>query len=168
MKLIEIDKKRYRKHLNIVIVSSIVVFAAGSLSISQLLIALFPDPSGSHFNWNLTGVVISAIIVGFVLNKYRGHPFMSEVSYVWDLKQNLNKITRKMAKLKQAAQQGNVSAMTAIQYSYAGSRLLWRLDDNTIVMDQLAIDQLELDELASRFNIELDAEQYNVSLLDEF
>jgi hypothetical protein len=43
---------------------------------------------------------------------------MTEVVYVWELKQALNKITRKMRKLKEAAETRNVDAMLAMQYSY--------------------------------------------------
>jgi 16S rRNA U1498 N3-methylase RsmE len=93
---------------------------------------------------------------------------MTEVTYVWELKQSLNKLTRKMRKLKEAAQQGNVKAMIAINFSYAGSRLLWELDDNTIIMEQLAIDQAELDTLAAKHNVTLDPNDYEESSLDAF
>jgi len=43
MQLIDIDKARYRKHLNRVIIGCIAVLVVGSLGIAQLLIALFPD-----------------------------------------------------------------------------------------------------------------------------
>ena len=90
MQLIQIDKARYRKHLNRVIIGCVAALALGSLAISQTLIALFPDDSGSHFHWNLTGVVITSLAIGWFLNKYRRHPYMTEVVYVWELKQALN------------------------------------------------------------------------------
>ena len=114
------------------------------LAISQTLIALFPDPSSSHFHWNLLGVVVCSLLVGFVLNKYRNHDYMTEIVYVWELKKALNKITRKMPKLKARAR-GQCRCFISNHYSYAGSRLLWQLDDNTITMDELAIKQAELD-----------------------
>lgn len=168
MQLIKIDKTRYRRHLNWIIFGCIAALAIGSLAISQTLIALFPDPSGSHFHWNLLGVVISTVTIGWLLNKYRSHPFMTEVVYVWELKQALNKISRKMAKLKIAAQQGNADALLALQYSYAGSRLLWHLDDNSIVMEELALAQLELDSLLVKYKLTLDVEQYNEQILKQF
>ena len=143
MQLIEINKARYQRHLNLVIVGCICGLVMGSLGISQTLIGLFPDESGSHFNWNLLGVVIASVTIAWLLNKYRTHDFLSEVVYVWDLKQSLNKINRRMPKLKAASLQGNLDALLAIHYSYAGSRLLWQLDDNTIVMEELAIQQAE-------------------------
>jgi len=168
MQLIKINKERYRRHLNYVIVACVATLLAGSLGISQILIALFPDESGSHFHWNLAGVVTASLIIGFWLNKYKSHDFMTEVTYVWELKKALNRINRRMLKLKAAAQEGNVDAMLAINYSYAGSRLLWQLDDNTIIMDQLAIDQAALDSLAAKYNLTLDIEKYDESVLKKF
>jgi hypothetical protein len=168
MQLIDINKKRYRRHLNYIIVACVVSLIIGCLAISQLLIAVFPDESGSHFHWNLTGVVITSLLIGLILNKYRTHDFMIEVAYVWDLKQVLNRINRKILKLKAAAQEGNINALLAINFSYAGSRLLWQLDDNLLIMDQLAIDQAEIDSLAMQYNLTLKTEDYDEAVLKEF
>lgn len=168
MQLKEIDKQRYRRHLNIVIAVSILLLAAGSLGIAQALIAIFPDDSGSHFHWNLSGVVVSALFIGFILNKIRKHPFMTEVVYVWELKQSLNKINRKMLKLQTAAKEGNYEALLALNFSCAGSRLLWQLDDNTILMDDLAIEQAKVDSLAKQFDLKLLVDNYAESILEKF
>jgi energy-coupling factor transporter transmembrane protein EcfT len=168
MQLIKINKVRYRRHLNLVIVSCIAGLVLGSLTISQTLIALFPNESGSHFYWNLLGVVVAGVTILWLLNKFRSHDFMTEVTYVWDLKQALNKINRKMLKLKAAGQQGDANALLAMQYSYAGSRLLWQLDDNTIVMDDLAIEQAALDSLAAQYNLSLVVDDYDESILKQF
>jgi hypothetical protein len=168
MQLIEINKARYRKHLNLVIVGCISGLIIGSLAISQTLIGLFPDESGSHFTWNLLGVVMTTLTIAWLLNKYRKHAFMTEVVYVWDLKQTLNKINRRMLKLKVASQQGSADALLAINYSYAGSRLLWELDDNTIVMDELTIQQAELDNIAKEYNLTLNTDDYDEKILKRF
>jgi hypothetical protein len=168
MQLIEINKARYRRHLNLVIVGCIAGLVIGSLAISQTLIAIFPDESGSHFNWNLLGVVIASVTIAWLLNKYRTHDFMTEVVYVWELKQSLNKINRKMPKLKAASREGNSEALLALHYSYAGSRLLWQLDDNTIVMDELVIQQTELNSIAAKFNLTLNADDYDQRILKQF
>ncbi|MFC3093837.1 DUF3087 domain-containing protein [Alteromonas sediminis] len=168
MQLKKINKARYRKHLNIVIVSCIASLLVGSLGIAQLLIFLFPDQEGSHFHWNLLGVIVSAITIGAVLNKWRNHPFMAEVTYVWELKQTLNYIARKLPKLNQAAEEGDVTAMNAMQFSYAGSRFLWQLDDNTLVMDELAISQAKLDALAAKHNVTLNADRFEKQDLARF
>ncbi|MBO1518653.1 DUF3087 domain-containing protein [Oceanisphaera pacifica] len=165
MKLIAVDKERYRKHFNRLLFGCAVCLAVCSLVISYTLIALFPDPSGSHFHWNAIGVLISAALVGGALYHYRHHEYLTEVYYVWRLKQSLNKITRKMRKVEAAAKQGNPDAMLILQYSYSGSRLLWKLDDNTLIMDELAVKQTELNNLAEKYNITLDVDNYDEQLL---
>ncbi len=166
MQLININKNRYRRHLNWVIASCVIALTVGSLGIAQTLIALFPDPSGSHFHWNLSGVIVSSLLIGLVLNRYRQHAFMTEVTYVWELKQALNSINRNMLKIKPAAEAGNINALTALQFCYAGSRLLWQLDDNTILMDELTLDQAALDKLADQYSVTLNASDYSKEMLD--
>lgn len=168
MQLIEINKARYRRHLNRIITGCIAGLAIGSLAVSQTLIALFTDQTGSHFYLNLLGVVISCVGIGWLLHKYRHHDFMTEVVYVWKLKQALNKINRKMPKLKVAASKGNVDALLAMHYAYAGSRLLWKLDDNTLIMDELTIEQAKLDNIATQYNITLNTDDYDEQILAQF
>ncbi|WP_413701698.1 DUF3087 family protein [Psychromonas sp. KJ10-10] len=120
MLLIEIDKTRYRRHLNILIAICIVCLFIGSFGISQLLIYLYPAPEGTHFHWNLLGVVSSVLLITIIFNIYKDHTFLNEVSYVWRLKKELNLISRKMRKLMQASKMGDEKAMLAIQFSYTG------------------------------------------------
>ncbi|MFT6222005.1 MAG: hypothetical protein ACJA0C_001413 [Candidatus Endobugula sp.] len=168
MKLIEINKVRYRRHLRYVMAACAAGLAVGSLAVSQTLIAFFPDESGSHFHWNLLGVAVAGVAIAWLLNRYRQYDFMTEVVYVWDLKQSLNKINRKIRKLEAASREGNVDALLAIHYSYAASRLLWQLDDNTLLMDELAIKQAELNKLAEQYSVILNADDYDYSVLKSF
>ena len=168
MLIIDIDKSRYRRHLNIVIVACITLLTLGSLGIAQLLIALFPAQEGTHFHWNLLGVIVTVSFIGAVFKVKKNDPFLAEVLYVWRLKQALNLVTRKMAKLKQAATMGDANAMLALQFSYTGSRQLWMLDDNTITMDSLEKSQNELDALLLKYNVCLDIDSYHKQLLKAF
>lgn len=168
MKIQEINKARYRNHLNKVIVGCIVALVIGSLGIAQVFIAVFPSEQGSHFHWNLLGVVVTCLIIGSVLKKYKHHDFMTEVTYVWELKKQLNYITRIMRKLKAAVEEGDVVAMQIINYSYAGSRQLWQLDDNTITMEELSIWQAELDAKAREVNVILDTDKFDSSNLSKY
>jgi hypothetical protein len=168
MQLIEINKQRYRRQLNIVIVSIICALVVGSLGIAQLLIMLFPSVTGSHFLWNLLGVIVSCSILVVTLIKYKKHDFLTEVAYVWDLKMALNKVTRVMHKLEAPAEQGNADAMLALHFSYSGSRQLWQLDDNNITLDDLHIKQVKLAALAEKYNLKLNLCEYNSDLLKAF
>ncbi|WP_234495411.1 DUF3087 domain-containing protein [Vibrio maritimus] len=168
MQLQSIDKQLYRSRLNIVIIACIVSLSVSSLAISQSLIFFFPSETGSHFHWNLLGVVVSALGLGFTLLKLKNHPKMKEVVYVWLLKKELNLIYRKNRKLLAAAEQGNADAMLALQFSYEGSRQLWQLDDNTIVMTSLNAAQSKLDGLTEEYNLQLDISNYQSGLLRQF
>ncbi|MEZ8142005.1 hypothetical protein A1OO_10730 [Enterovibrio norvegicus FF-33] len=168
MQLIKIDKTLYRSRLNRVIVACIAILAISSLAISQTLILIFPSQTGSHFHWNLLGVVVSAIGLVMTLIKLKTHPKMREVAYVWDLKQALNLIYRKNRKLVAAAKLGNPDAMLALQFSYEGSRQLWQLDDNTITMSSLNEAQAQLDEWVREYNVQLDITHYHSASLKAF
>lgn len=168
MLLIEIDKSRYRRHLNIVMASCIVFLTLSSLGIAQLLIHFFPAIEGTNFHWNLLGVVVSALLTGLVLHVYKNHDFLTEVLYVWKLKHALNLISRKMRKLQTASKMGDKNAMLAIQFSYAGSRQLWTLDDNTITLGNLDKSQAELDALLIKYDVTLELSRYKSELLKAF
>jgi FtsH-binding integral membrane protein len=168
MQLENIDKNTYRTRLNRIIVACIASLAGLSLLVSQVLILIFPSESGSHFHWNLLGVIIGALLVVSVLLKFKKHPKMTEVAYVWDLKHQLNLIYRKNRKLLAEAKAGNPQAMLALQFSYAGSRQLWQLDDNSITMDSLNKAQNQLDEWVEQYGVLVDITQYREELLQQF
>ena len=168
MKLQKINKQRYRKHLNTVIIACMAALIVGSLGISQSLIVLLPSADDDHFHWNLLGVVISCVVIFLILKKYKKHHFMSEVVYVWELKKQLNYITRKMRQLKSAVEDGDVVAMQIINYSYAGSRQLWQLDDNTITMEELSVWQAELDAKARAANVTLSTDKFEADSLANY
>ena len=168
MQLREIDKTRYRKHLKVVFAGMVAVLIIIALSTSALLIYLFSNPEDSHFMHNLAGVVIAAAFVGFLLTKLRQHPFMFEVVYVWDLKQQLNRIHRKQRKIEAAVEEGDHDAMIIMNYQYRGSKQLYLLDDNTITMEDLAIKIQVLDSRMEAAGLSLSTDSYDPSMLDRF
>jgi len=168
MELTQIDPERYRKRLNKVIFASIAILTLGSLGISQLLILLMPSGEGSHFHWNLLGVIISCLILGYLLTRFKTHTFLYEISYVWDLKKQLNLINRRIRKLESAAQNADATAMQILHFSYSGSRQLWELDNNTITINHLTHLENKLHELADSHQIQLDASLYNSKQLKDY
>ena len=168
MQLKEIDKTRYRKHLKVVFAGMVVALIVIALSTSALLIHFFSDPERSNFIYNLAGVVIAALFVGFALTKLRRHPFMSEVVYVWDLKQQLNRIYRKQRKIEAAAEAGNHEAMIIMNYLYRGSKQLYLLDDNTITMEDLNIRIQVLESRMEAAGLSMSTDLYEPSMLDNY
>ena len=160
MNIENINKARYRNHVKKVIAGCIVFLTAGSLGLSQSLIAIFPVEKGTHFHWNLLGVVVTALALLALLIKYKRHPYMTEVTYVWELKQAMNLVIRKMRKLKQASEKGDEPAMQALQFYYDAARQLAHLDDNTITLESLEEEQQQLRAQAAAAGIVLDAKHH--------
>jgi len=161
MKLLKINANRYRQRLNKIIFTSIATLTIGSLSISQLLILLMPSAQGSHFHWNLLGFVSTVVTLAILLSKLKKHPYFYEVSYVWDLKQTLNKINRRIITIEKASQTGDTIAMQILHFSYTGSRQLWELDNNTLTINHLTHLENKLQNLVEKYNVILDINQYD-------
>ena len=168
MKLLKINTTRYRQRLNKVIFASIATLTIGSLSISQLLILLMPSAQGSHFHWNLLGFVSTVVTLTILLSKLKKHPYFYEVSYVWDLKQALNKINRRMMKIEKASQVGDQIAMQILHFSYTGSRQLWELDNNTLTINHLTHLENKLQNLVEKYHVILDINQYDNKQLTNY
>lgn len=98
----------------------------------------------------------------------RHHDFMLEVYYIWQLKQGLNKIYRKLKAIEAAADDDNIDAIIILNYYYTASSQLFKLDDNTITLDSL---QLQIDKINSRIatkNLTIKLEDYDASMLAKF
>ena len=168
MQLREIDKIRYRKHLRMVFVGiafTLLIIGPGT---SALFISLFSNPEASYFLHNLAGVIVAVSIVAFVLTKFRQHPYMIEVVYVWDLKQQLNRIQRKQRKLDAAIVNNDKDAMTIMNFAYSGSKQLYELDDNTITMEDLLRKIQILDERMEAAGMSSLTDSYNPAMLERF
>ncbi|MBL4710970.1 MAG: DUF3087 family protein [Gammaproteobacteria bacterium] len=168
MTLKEIDKTLYRNHLRVVFAGMALALMFFSVAISTLFIYLFSRPEVSHFLHNLAGVVVAAIIVFVVLNKFRQHSYMFEVVYIWDLKQQLNRINRKLRKIEVAVESGDSNAMVIMNFMYRGSKQLYELDDNTITMGSLISKINVLDQHMQDSGLSLSTSAYDPAMLDQF
>ena len=168
MKLRQIDKTRYRKHYKIVFAAIVIALIAISLVSSTLLISWLSSPDESHFILNLAGVVVAVLFVLYAVYRYRDHPFMDEVVYVWNLKKQLNLIYRKQHKIEPLIEDNNVDAMVIMNYMYQGSKQLYELDDNTITLDDLAIKTSHLNAKLEEKDLKLTTDDYYSGLLGQF
>jgi hypothetical protein len=168
MQLIEIDKTRYRKHLRIVFAAIAVALAIIAIGSSTLIIHFFSTPDANHFWHNLAGVIIAAIVVAITLNKLRSNPFMFEVVYVWDLKQQLNRIHRKLKNIEKKIENNDHDAMAIMNYMYKGSKQLYELDDNTITMTTLNSKIRALDKMMQDAGLDTSTDSFSPDMLDKF
>jgi len=168
MKLKEIDKARYRKHLNVVMICMAVALIIIAQGTSALFIYVFSTPDESHFYHIMAAVAAAAAIVVYVVNKYRHHPYMTEVVYVWDLKQQLNKIQRKQLKIKPAVESDDKDAMIIMNFMYRGSKQLYELDDNTITIEDLELLITALEHRMKSAGLSLSTDSYNPGMLESY
>jgi hypothetical protein len=168
MQLREINKNRYRKHYRITFAGIAFVLLIIAPATSALFISLFSNPEGSYFFHNLAGVIVGVAIITFALNKFRHHPFMVEVVYVWDLKQQLNKIHRKQRKIEAAIENNDKDAMIIMNFMLHGSKQLYELDDNTITMEDLLRKIQVHDERMQAAGLSSSTDAYNPAMLKQF
>ena len=168
MTLIEIDKRRYRKHFNLVFGAIVAALVVVSLAASTLLIELFGAPGESNFWLNLGGVVVAGVLVVILLQRLRAHPFMREVVYVWDLKQQLNRIYRKQRRLEAAVEDNDPDALVIMNFFYRGSKQLYELDDNLITHDELVDKIRHHDKLLEAAGLSTSTDAFEASMLEKF
>jgi hypothetical protein len=168
MHLEDIDKSLYRHRFKIVFVAIVVMLTIVSLGTSTLLIALLGTPGESHFWLNLAGVVVGAAAVVLTLMKLRQHPYLREVVYVWDLKQQLNQIYRKQRRIEPLVEENDPDAIATMYFFYRGSQQLYELDDNTITMDTIALKLQAIERRIENLNIDITPDSYRKAMLERF
>ncbi len=184
MQLIDIDKARYRKHLNIVIVGFIVSLLVLSLAFGAILINLFSTvdftdveqvvnaatefvkgEEQSNFKYNLLGVILAVLANAAVLHSVKGSDFFKEVYYVWQLKQIQNLVYRKLRKIKAAAKKGEKQALIILSFYYKSQKLVYTLDDNTITLTTVEKEIANVEQLINDNNVEVCATEFDKNLI---
>jgi hypothetical protein len=168
MQLINIDKARYRKHLNIVIGGFIVTLLILSLVLGQLLIASFGQEGINNFRYNFLGVVLALLACGAVLHSVKNSLFFKEIYYVWQVKQIQNLIFRKLKKIKAAAENDEANALIILLYYYQSLQQVYQLDDNTLTITSVDKKLNELQETITNKCLDISAEQFTKKLLDSY
>ncbi|PTA49627.1 DUF3087 domain-containing protein [Shewanella morhuae] len=170
MKLQEIDKTRYRKNMNLLIVILVLSLVGLSLAFGSVLIAIFgatpvPGEPTGNFHLNLLGVMLSVGLCGAVLHHVKERPFFREIYYVWRLKQLHNRIYRKLVKIKAAAAKNDVNALITLLFYYTTLRQVYLLDDNTLTLPALTQDLNRLNAQIDSLGLLLSAEQFTPEML---
>lgn len=193
MKLKDIEKPVYRKHLNIIIVGFIASLLILALAYGQGLIMLFADSAEvmakptnvaageianevaateSNFKYNFLGVLLALLTCVFVLHRLRFSAFFSEVYYVWEIKQQQNAIYRKLKKINVAASNDDpdvdVNALVILNFYYASLKQIYLLDDNTLTMSKLNTDISELNTRIENLQLTISTDQFDKSMLADY
>ena len=168
MQLIDIDKTRYRKHLNIVIAGFIATLLVLALIFGQLLIASFAQAEVSNFKYNFLGVVLALLACAAILHTVKSSAFFTEIYYVWQLKQLQNLIYRKLKKIKAEAINEEQSALIILLFYYQGLKQVYQLDDNTLTINKVNDEITKLQETITNKNLAISADQFTKNLLHSY
>jgi len=185
MQLIDIDKVRYRKNLNIVIVGFVSSLLVLSLLFGTLFISLFSnvaDVNGvvqvatdavqgeqdSNFRYNLLGVVLALLANAAILHSVKNSAFFTEIYYVWQIKQLQNLVYRKLKRIKIAAKQGEEKALIILSFYYQSQLQVYQLDDNTITLDTIEKHLQEVNDKISEHGLTVRADQFEKSLITSY
>lgn len=177
MKLIDIDKKRYKKHLNLVSIALVIGLSVLSLVFGALLIAAFGsnvseniagEGSTGNFRLNLLGVIFAVVICVVVMLRIKGTLFMTEVYYVWRLKALQNRIYRRLKSIKVAAKKHDLNALIVLNYYYESLKQVYFLDNNTLTMSKVEKDIAELQHVIAEDKLTVSLEQFDEDMLKGF
>ncbi|TYK64546.1 DUF3087 family protein [Colwellia echini] len=182
MQLIDIDKARYRKHLNIIIVGFISSLLILSLAFGTLLISMFSTigdvthvtqaasdfvdgEQQSNFKYNLLGVILALLANAAFLHSVKGSDYFKEVYYVWQVKHIQNLIYRKLKKIKLAANTGEERALIILSFYYQSQLQVYKLDDNTITLDTVVNELQKVNDTIADYGLDLSNKQFDKTLL---
>lgn len=166
MQIQSIDKAIYRSRLNKVLFAFIVSFLVLALVFGQSLILLLSEPGQDNFWLNLSGVILALIVSLSVITQCKNKAFMHEVYYVWQLKQQINFIYRKLKKVKQFAfDDKDINALIILKFYYKACYQLYTLDDNTITLSSLNKEQQLLSNFLDDHNLNICESNYSEQLI---
>jgi hypothetical protein len=168
MQLMNIDKVRYRKHLNIVIVGFISTLLVLALIFGQLLIMSFGQDDVNNFRYNLLGVVLSLLACMAILHTLKTSDFFKEIYYVWQIKQIQNLIYRKLKKIKAAAKDAEQEALIILTFYYQSQQQIYKLDDNTLTIEKVNKDLAGIEEIIANKDFTIKADQFDKKLLNSY
>jgi hypothetical protein len=192
MQLIDIDKARYRKHLNIVIVGFIASLLVLSLLFGSLFISLFSTVVDSavmqvtadsvanaatdevttepetNFRYNLLGVILALLANAAILHSIKNSAFFKEIYYVWQIKQLQNLIYRKLKKVKAAGKAGDETALTILSFYYQCQIQVYNLDDNTITLSSIEKHLQGVNDIIASKGICINASQFDKKMITSF
>lgn len=126
------DPEAYRKQTRRSTLIVVLIFAVSALILSSLAVAVFGEPGGNNFIWNLAGVLAGLLVSSFVVRGLLWHkPFMAAARYGWQLKRSLMSVTNVMHHVEAGVAANDPDAMKLMRFYHLGLAEMHQLDGNT-------------------------------------
>lgn len=115
-----------------------VVLAASCFLLANASLALFGEPGGNNFRWNLGGVIAGLLLTMAVVRWFLWEqPWMAPAVYGFRLKRNLMKVTNIMHKVEAGVAAGDHNAMRVLRFYHLGLIQMHQLDGNSTALSDM-------------------------------
>ena len=153
------DPLQYREQTRRSTLILCVILAALCISLATLSVALFGEPGGDNFRWNLGGVIAGLLLtIALVRLHLWQQPWMTPAVYGFRLKRNLMKVTNILHQVKAGVAADDSTAMRVLRFYHLGLTQMHQLDGNSSAASDLVkeIDQHREHMLAHGLELEQD------------
>lgn len=144
------------------------ILAVFCIALATLSVALFGEPGGNNFRWNLGGVIAGLLLtIALVRRHLWQQPWMASATYGFRLKRNLMKVTNILHQVKAGVAANDPTAMRVLRFYHLGLTQMHQLDGNSSAASDLVreVDQHREHMLAQ--GIELEQHRLDPSWLAE-
>lgn len=115
------------------------ILAALCTLLASAAIALFGEPGGNNFRWNLGGVIAGLVLTIAVVRTYLwSQPWMAPAVYGFRLKRNLMKVTNIMHQVEAGVAANDPVAMRVLRFYHLGLLQMHTLEGNTTGISDMA------------------------------
>lgn len=158
-----IDQANYLRTVSRLQWALVIALFVLSLGFSELYHLLWVDVEGLWLN--AAAVLTALLLLSGVVYCVRHQPWMADIRYVLTLKSELNRIYRASRKLEAALAKDDPDAICIRYFSLHGSFYLYQLENNTLTLDELQEQIVQLDQQIERLGLTISAADYHSDLL---
>lgn len=114
------------------------IFIALAMLLSTAAVALFGEPGGDNFRFNVGGVFVAVLAMAALMRSVLwSQPWMAPAVYGWQLKRSLMSVTNVMHKVTAAVAKDDPSAIKLLRFYHLGLNQMHQLDGNSSDHSQL-------------------------------
>lgn len=138
------DAEHYRSQTRRSTLIVCVVLAASCFLLANASLALFGEPGGNNFRWNLGGVMAGLLLTIAVVRFFLWEqPWMAPAVYGFRLKRNLMKVTNILHQVEAGVAANDHTAMRVLRFYHLGLMQMHTLEGNSTAISDMVrqIDQ---------------------------
>ena len=138
------DAERYRSETRRSTLIVCVILAASCFLLANASLALFGEPGGNNFRWNLAGVIAGLLLTIAVVRLFLWEqPWMAPAVYGFRLKRNLMKVTNILHQVEAGVAANDHTALQVLRFYHLGLMQMHKLEGNSTALSDMTkqIDQ---------------------------